>query len=117
MMEKGKVLNETVIAYENAFLESHKGTFVGDVINLKMEKKQRIFLKLQTEDQIVCTFIITIKITIGMVLIFKMMVLCVPHFSGGVFLLANVIAAAYLYLDSMESKGPRTVWAQRLPSL
>ena len=37
--------------------------------------------------------------------------------SGGVFLLANVIAAAYLYLDSMESKGPRTVWAQRLPSL
>lgn len=37
--------------------------------------------------------------------------------SGGVFLLANVIAAAYLYLDSMESKGPRSVWAQRLPSL
>ena len=37
--------------------------------------------------------------------------------SGGVFLLANVIAGAYLYLDSMERKGPRTVWAQRLPSL
>jgi cytochrome c-type biogenesis protein CcsB len=37
--------------------------------------------------------------------------------SGGVFLLANVIAAAYLYLDSMESKGPRSAWAQRLPSL
>jgi len=37
--------------------------------------------------------------------------------SGGVFLLANVIAAAYLYLDNMESKGERTVWAQRLPSL
>ena len=37
--------------------------------------------------------------------------------SGGVFLLANVIAAAYLYLDSMERKGPRAVWAQRLPSL
>ena len=37
--------------------------------------------------------------------------------SGGVFLLANVIAAAYLYLDNMESKGPRKVWAQRLPSL
>lgn len=37
--------------------------------------------------------------------------------SGGVFLLANVIAAAYLYLDNMESKGPRNVWAQRLPSL
>jgi hypothetical protein len=41
MMEKGKVLNETVIAYENAFLESHKGTFVGDVINLKMEKEAK----------------------------------------------------------------------------
>ena len=37
--------------------------------------------------------------------------------SGGVFLLANVIAGAYLYLDSMERKGPRTAWAQRLPSL
>jgi len=37
--------------------------------------------------------------------------------SGGVFLLANVIAAAYLYLDNMETKGPRKVWAQRLPSL
>lgn len=37
--------------------------------------------------------------------------------SGGVFLLANVIAAAYLYLDNMESKGERNVWAKRLPSL
>ena len=37
--------------------------------------------------------------------------------SGGVFLLANTIAAAYLYLDSMESKGERTAWAKRLPSL
>jgi len=37
--------------------------------------------------------------------------------SGGVFLLSNVIAGAYLYLDRMESKGDRTVWAQRLPSL
>jgi len=37
--------------------------------------------------------------------------------SGGVFLLANAIAAAYLYLDSMESKGDRTAWAKRLPSL
>ena len=37
--------------------------------------------------------------------------------SGGVFLLANVIAAAYLYLDSMETKGERTAWAKRLPSL
>jgi len=37
--------------------------------------------------------------------------------SGGVFLLANVIAAAYLYLDSMEARGERTAWAKRLPSL
>jgi cytochrome c-type biogenesis protein CcsB len=37
--------------------------------------------------------------------------------SGGVFLLANVIAAAYLYLDNMESKGERNTWAKRLPSL
>jgi cytochrome c-type biogenesis protein CcsB len=37
--------------------------------------------------------------------------------SGGVFLLANVVSAAYLYLDNMESKGPRKVWANRLPSL
>ena len=37
--------------------------------------------------------------------------------SGGVFLLSNVIATAYLYLDKMESKGGRTGWAKRLPSL
>jgi cytochrome c-type biogenesis protein CcsB len=37
--------------------------------------------------------------------------------SGGVFLLANAIAAAYLYLDAMESRGERTTWAKRLPSL
>ena len=37
--------------------------------------------------------------------------------SGGVFLLSNVIAAAYLYLDRMESKGERTQWAKRLPDL
>ena len=37
--------------------------------------------------------------------------------SGGVFLLSNVIAAAYLYLDSMEAKGERNKWAKRLPSL
>jgi cytochrome c-type biogenesis protein CcsB len=37
--------------------------------------------------------------------------------SGGVFLLANVVSAAYLYLDNMESKGARKVWANRLPSL
>ncbi len=37
--------------------------------------------------------------------------------SGGVFLLANVISATYLYLDSMEAKGLRSAWAERLPSL
>jgi cytochrome c-type biogenesis protein CcsB len=37
--------------------------------------------------------------------------------SGGVFLLANTIAAAYLYLDAMEQKGERKPWAKRLPSL
>jgi cytochrome c-type biogenesis protein CcsB len=37
--------------------------------------------------------------------------------SGGVFLLANVISAAYLFLDNMENKGPRKVWAERLPTL
>jgi cytochrome c-type biogenesis protein CcsB len=37
--------------------------------------------------------------------------------SGGVFLLANIISAAYLYLDSREQKGERKLWAQRLPSL
>ena len=37
--------------------------------------------------------------------------------SGGVFLLANTVAAAYLYLDSMEAKGERTPWAKRLPTL
>lgn len=37
--------------------------------------------------------------------------------SGGVFLLSNVIAGAYLYLDRMESMGERNQWAKRLPSL
>ena len=37
--------------------------------------------------------------------------------SGGVFLLANAIAAAYLWLDRMESKGERSAFAKRLPSL
>lgn len=37
--------------------------------------------------------------------------------SGGVFLLANTIAAVYLYLDAMEKKGGRATWAKRLPSL
>ena len=37
--------------------------------------------------------------------------------SGGVFLLANIIAGAYLYLDRMESIGGRSQWAKRLPTL
>ncbi|MES2566478.1 MAG: thioredoxin-like domain-containing protein [Bacteroidota bacterium] len=41
MMEKGKLLNETVVAFEKTFLEQHKGMFVGDVINLKMEKEAK----------------------------------------------------------------------------
>ena len=37
--------------------------------------------------------------------------------SGGVFLLSNVIAGAYLYLDAMESRGERKAWAKGLPEL
>ena len=37
--------------------------------------------------------------------------------SGGVFLLANCIAATYLVLDRYEQKGLRPVWAEKLPSL
>ena len=37
--------------------------------------------------------------------------------SGGVFLLSNVIASAYLYLDRVEQKGERAPWAKRLPDL
>ena len=37
--------------------------------------------------------------------------------SGGVFLLANVIAGSYLYLESMERSGGRKPWAKRLPDL
>jgi cytochrome c-type biogenesis protein CcsB len=37
--------------------------------------------------------------------------------SGGVFLLSNVIASAYLYLDRVEQKGERPQWAKRLPDL
>jgi len=37
--------------------------------------------------------------------------------SGGVFLLANVVAASYLYLERVESRGPRPLWLQRVPSL
>ena len=36
---------------------------------------------------------------------------------GGVFLLANVIAAAYLFLEKYEDAGARPVWALRIPSL
>ena len=37
--------------------------------------------------------------------------------SGGVFLLANAVAATYLILDNIEKKGPRPAWALRLPTL
>jgi len=37
--------------------------------------------------------------------------------SGGVFLLANCIAATYLILDRYEQKGLRPVWVEKLPSL
>jgi cytochrome c-type biogenesis protein CcsB len=37
--------------------------------------------------------------------------------SGGVFLLANVIAGSYLYLDAMEKRRGRKPWAKRLPEL
>jgi cytochrome c-type biogenesis protein CcsB len=37
--------------------------------------------------------------------------------SGGVFLLANCIAATYLILDRYEQKGLRPIWAEKLPSL
>ncbi len=37
--------------------------------------------------------------------------------SGGIFLLANIVAGTYLYLDSMEAKGPRSALAERLPPL
>jgi cytochrome c-type biogenesis protein CcsB len=36
---------------------------------------------------------------------------------GGTFLLANVIAAAYLYLERYEAVGARPLWALRIPSL
>jgi len=37
--------------------------------------------------------------------------------SGGVFLLANCIAATYLILDRYEQRGLRPVWAEKLPTL
>lgn len=41
MLEKSKALNEAVSTYEKTFLETNKGTFVADVINLKMEKEAK----------------------------------------------------------------------------
>jgi cytochrome c-type biogenesis protein CcsB len=37
--------------------------------------------------------------------------------SGGVFLLANVVAGAYLYLERFDDKSARPGWLQRVPSL
>ena len=37
--------------------------------------------------------------------------------SGGVFLVANLVAATYLWMDRIESKGPRPLWAEKIPSL
>ncbi|MBM3655937.1 MAG: c-type cytochrome biogenesis protein CcsB [Actinobacteria bacterium] len=37
--------------------------------------------------------------------------------SGGIFLLSNTVAGAYLWLDRMERKGERSEFAKRLPSL
>ena len=37
--------------------------------------------------------------------------------SGGVFLLANIVAGGFLYLDYRESRGGRPLWLQRVPSL
>ena len=36
---------------------------------------------------------------------------------GGIFLLANIIAGAYLYLERYEEMGTRPLWALRIPSL
>jgi cytochrome c-type biogenesis protein CcsB len=36
---------------------------------------------------------------------------------GGIFLLANIIAGAYLYLERYEEMGARPAWALRIPSL
>lgn len=37
--------------------------------------------------------------------------------SGGVFLLASLVSALYLYLDHKEQTGSRPIWAMRMPSL
>jgi hypothetical protein len=39
VIEKGKAMNESVMAFEKAFVEQHKGMFVNDWINLKTEKE------------------------------------------------------------------------------
>lgn len=39
ILEKSKVLNEAVLNFEKEFMIQHKGMFVADVINLKMEKE------------------------------------------------------------------------------
>lgn len=37
--------------------------------------------------------------------------------SGGVFLVANLVAATYLWMEAIEKKGPRPLWAEKIPSL
>lgn len=37
--------------------------------------------------------------------------------SGGVFLVANLVAATYLFMERFENKGGRPEWAQKIPSL
>ncbi len=39
VIEKGKAMNESVMAFEKTFVEQHKGLFVNDWINLKTEKE------------------------------------------------------------------------------
>jgi cytochrome c-type biogenesis protein CcsB len=37
--------------------------------------------------------------------------------SGGVFLVANLVAATFLWMEKIEKKGPRPLWAKKIPSL
>ncbi len=41
MIEKGRAMNESVIAYENNFLLQHKGSYISEVIGQKMEKEAK----------------------------------------------------------------------------
>lgn len=41
MIEKGRAMNESVIAYENNFLQQHKGSYISEVIGQKMEKEAK----------------------------------------------------------------------------